>query len=143
MFYRFSTFWWSTFYGQQVLTNQNFHKSKLWVKITVSNIFTYCSKYYARSPSYWRHLRLKGALMSLETLPDHICSYTCSIRYATRPKVRIHKFESENIVKICGFFKWLYMAYVGHLTCKVHLNTSKLLYVAIKAHKIKMLSPSQ
>ena len=126
-----------------MLTNQNFHKWKLWVKIAISNIFTYCTEYYTRSPNYLRHLRLKGALMSLETLPDHICPYTYSTTYATRPKLRFHKFESENIVKICGFFNRLYMVYGGHLTCKVHLNTSNFTSVVIKSHIRKILSRSQ
>ena len=58
-------------------------------------------------------------------------------------KFEFHKFESQNIGKICGFLKAPRNDYGDHLGSKVSLTTSNLSFLHIRTHICKDLSLHQ
>ena len=91
---RYSTFWWNSFYGQQMLTCRNFEHWKLWVKIGFSHIFTYCTEQHTKSSSYWRHLCGKVALI----LPKY-SGESCTLIYVAHSIHHSFKVEIPQIRK--------------------------------------------
>ena len=59
--------------------------------------------------------------------------------HATHSKLRFHKFASQNIMKICGFFKGQIMVQICHWTCKVHLNASNFGFLNVRTYPCKNL----
>ena len=87
----------------------------------------------------WPQNRGKVAPMFLKTLLSDICWYTHCRMQASPLKLEFHKFQSQNIVKICGFRKSLYIVYGGRCRCKAPSNTSKFPIFHSRTHPYKIL----
>jgi len=74
-----------------------------------------------------------------KTLANHIRQYIWLLAHTTHSKLRFHKFTSENVLKICGFFKGLHIIQSGDYTFKVHFNASNFAFLNIRTHSCKNL----
>ena len=126
-----------------MLTSNFIHKWKLGVKNRFSRVFTQHTERYGYTALNLRQNGREVALMSLNKFLKHIWSYMHPGREPIPLNVEFHKFESQNIRKICGFQKYLCNDYGGHLGSQVPLTTSDSSFLHIRTHILKDLSLHQ